>query len=156
MAIHGLHWGVIGCLEAKYGSLADSYWHNCRILFHILFGPIKEILEIGEFLLYKGGIEELAVDENVTNIKQEKMEAFHFLQDFYLHFSQFYTHTSYALIVSFLCLLPFVIVFESTWNRILLLLLIYTISGFFFVIGRIQLTSLFTAENELEKDSESS
>lgn len=163
MTIHGLHWAVLGYLErdgakeqnggvVELNSISSSFWHDKRIITQILLGPIKIVVEIF-LLLFKGkGIDNISIEENVCAIEKDKMEAFNFLQDFYLHFAQFYAHTSYALVVLFCLTVISIIVspvLHFTKLSVGLLLLLWIMSGCFFVISRIQLISLFSAENDL-------
>ncbi len=156
MAIHGLHWAVLGFLENYYAEgdklkkVYDTYWHNLRIVIQILLGPIKIVCEILQFLFEGKNLTEIAIDENITKISQDKEHAFQFLQDFYLNFAQFYAHTSYALTVSFLNFLIFCFICSFNLERVGILILIYLIAGYFFVIARIQIASLFTGENNLK------
>jgi len=155
MLIHGLQWATVGYLEYKYGSVLDLKWHNNkRLIIQVLIGPIMIIWEILMLLFTANTIKDAAIKENVHKIDKDKMEAFHFLQDFYLHFSQFYAHTSYALVVCFLSLLAFIYHAGFTFHRLATLLFIYLLCGLFFIIGRIQLQSLFQGEKELRDDYE--
>jgi hypothetical protein len=120
----------------------------------ILLSPIKISWEVLAFLFTARKIRDIAIAENVPAIDQNKMEAFNFLQDFYLNFSQFYAHTSYALVVAFIAVgiaSPFL---GFSWGLVVLLACIWVASGYFFVISRIQLACLFFAENELRSDSQ--
>jgi hypothetical protein len=77
------------------------------------------------------------------------MEAFNFVQDFYLHFAQFYAHTGYALLISFISLSILKIGIDLPIISGIWLMILYFLIGLFFVIGRIQLTTLFIAERAL-------
>ena len=163
MLIHGTHWAVLGYLEthpcpltsSEHGSqrVYESFWHSFPVIIQIVLGPPKILLEILCFLFLGTKIRELATQENVPEIDKDKMEAFNFLQDFYLHFAQFFAHTSYALMISLLSLVTFVHFFGLSTTRIWILITIYLFTGFFFVIGRIQLATLFEAEHELVVES---
>ena len=163
MAIHGLHWAVLGFLEEYYkdqetGKLrrvCDTFWHDKPVGIQILLSPVKIWIEIG-LLFWKGRrLCDIAVEENVCFIDKDNIDAFKWLEDFYLHFAQFYLHTSYA--ISFLCVSLFISVLFGRgleWSGISLGILVGTwlASGFFFVIGRIQFATLFRAENSIRRD----
>jgi hypothetical protein len=162
MVIHGLHWSVLGFLETHYGEWKDdstyklkpvyeTYWHNMRFVLQVFVGPVKIFCEIVQLFFLGRDIGSVAIEENVQNIDKEKMEAFQFAQDFYLHFAQFYAHTSYALLISFIALSTHTIVTGLSIKRIVLAALLYVFSGLFFLIGRIQLASLFKAEVQMTK-----
>ena len=150
MLIHGLQWATVGYLENEHTSVLNLKWHNNkRLIIQVLIGPLMIVREILMLLFKADMIKKAALIENVQNIDKDKMEAFHFLQDFYLHFSQFYAHTSYALVVCCLSVLAFIIQAGFTIPRLVLLITIYVLCGLFFIIGRIQFQSLFQAEKEL-------
>ena len=165
MAIHGLHWAVLGFMEYHFAERKDgkviepqpvceTFWHNWRIIFQIIMGPIKLVWEIVLFLFSKQKLNEVAIAENIPNIPSEKIEAFKFLQDFYLYFAQFYAHTAYALIVLFVLVIAAIlfstrIVFST--HCVLFAAVVWLVSGFFFLISRIQLTSLFKGEDQLTR-----
>ncbi|MHC4199349.1 MAG: hypothetical protein ACYSU0_05110 [Planctomycetota bacterium] len=161
MLLHGVNWAVLAWLENHKGgepiSTADLRWHTWRIVWQILLAPALMIYELG-WLLAARGLGKLFVDENVPHIRPEHMPMFNFLQDFYLHFGQFFSHMAYALLVGELCL---VVAFASmgslTGRRVLLLLVVYLLIGVFYLAGRIQMGSLFEAEHEiLERSGEPS
>lgn len=101
MAIHGLHWAVMGFME-RY----DPVLKKCVL-----------------FLFRKSSVKAVAIEENVPSISHERMEQFHNIQDFYLHFAQFYAHTSYSLLTFFLSLIVFTGFSEFTPKRVLLIVL---------------------------------
>jgi hypothetical protein len=159
MLIHGIHWSVLAYLETCSGTeengktkrkqIYETFWHRLPVFVQILLGPIKIIVEILGWLFKGRKIHDLATHENVPSINKDKMEAFNYIQDFYLHFAQFYAHTSYALLISFISLFIFVCFFGLSKIRVFLLIAIYLLTGLFFVIGRIQLATLFIAEHEM-------
>jgi hypothetical protein len=152
MAIHGLHWAVLGHLESHYDrKVSETFWHDKRMIWQILLGPAKILREIFEFVFFANDVGRVAIEENVAEIDKDKMDAFQFIQDFYLHFAQFYAHTSYALVGAFVAVGVSGFVLRLSWGYFMLLLSIWIASGFFFIIGRIQLTSLFNAENSLKR-----
>ena len=170
MAIHGLHWAVLGFMEYYYAerkdgkiinlkSVSDTFWHNWRIIFQIVMGPIKLVWEIILFLFSKQKLNEVAIEENIPDIPLEKMEAFKFLQDFYLHFAQFYAHTAYALVVLFVLVFAGILwspglVFST--RCVLFAVAIWLTSGCFFLISRVQLASLFKGEYQLRNHKKAS
>jgi hypothetical protein len=162
MLIHGIHWAVLAFIETvwqpgKRGEknrreIYEAVWLKMPIPLQVLLGPATALLEVLGFLFLGKSILDVTTEENVPHIHKDRMDAFNFLQDFYLHFAQFYAHTSYALLVSFVCLTVFVCCFGSSGRRLCLLVAIYVLCGLFFVLGRIQLCTLFIAEHELRND----
>jgi len=169
MAIHGLHWGILGYLENRKSSkhypgekelkkgetwhAHRSFWHTIPIWKQLLVGPIKLIMEIW-FFIKAPELDYVILDENAPFIKKDKFDVFNFLQEFYLHHAQFYMHVSYALMFAFFSISASICFVGFTTKRGLLLVLVYFISSYFFIIGRIQLASLFNAENSLREDEE--
>ncbi|MCK4809777.1 MAG: hypothetical protein KAS99_02425 [Candidatus Omnitrophica bacterium] len=156
MAIHGLHWAVLGFLETfnlkddkKNKSISETFWHNWPIFLQVLVGPIKIILEVLAFFFLGKGIDSVSIEENVPDISKDKMGAFQFIEDFYLHFAQFYAHTSYALLIALIT--STIVCIKFNFVKCGIIILIYLFCGLFFIIGRIQLTALFKAENELKE-----
>lgn len=151
MVIHGLNWIVLAWLEKKYDSSRKSFWHKWPIIIQILLAPIKMILEV-LWILLAPNIDILTMKENAPNLHSEQMQQFNFLQDFYLHFAQFYAHCAYALLVitlsSIICCLQ-----HPSWLRLALTITLYLLTSVFFLMGRIQLGSLFKAEEELKNGS---
>ena len=164
MSIHGLHWSILGYLEGgKFKSENMGLIPKLRLTLEkrnffcqILFCPGFILLEIIGFLFTVKKTEDVILEENVTSIPDSKMEAFHFLQSFYLSFAQFYIHTGYALYFSFVCLL--VGSWQScficgddliNYQRLIVTIFIYILAGYFFLIGRIQFGSLFAEEEKL-------
>jgi len=150
LLIHGIQWATLGYLESKHQSVLKLRWHNnVRLINQVLIGPIMIIWEILRLVFGAKTIKEVGIKENVTKIDDQKMAAFHFLQDFYLHFAQFYSHTSYALVICFISVLVFIIHAGFTYPRLAILIAIYLLCGLFYIIGRIQFQSLFKGESEL-------
>lgn len=159
MTIHGLNWMIIGFLEAYYGRVNRTDdglmpirkipWHDLPLWRQLLFGPCWMIYEIILMLRKSHNLRDILIEENVGEIPKDKMEAFQFLQDFYLHFAQFYLHTSYALI---LFLLPafFFSVEARTAENYFFLISVYFLASYFFLVGRVQMSSLFKAEGKLK------
>ena len=159
MTIHGLHWSVLGFLENHFAdtsktppeprALSKTFGHDWRIWSQVLMGPLKLIAEIFLFFLKGEGIEEAAIQENVPRVPRDQFQAFQFIQDFYLHFSQFYAHTSYALVALCGAVSAFSLSNGFTIRRVVVLGALYLLSGLFFLMGRIQLAALFVAENAM-------
>jgi hypothetical protein len=159
MTIHGLHWAVLGFLENHFAdtsktpaeprAIFKTFWHDWPIWSQVLIGPVKLTVEIGLFFVKGKGIEEAAIEENVPRIPRDLFQGFQFIEDFYLHFSQFYAHTSYALVVLFISLFCFSITNGFSDRRAVILSASYLFAGLFFVLGRIQLAALFVAENAM-------
>lgn len=163
MAIHGLHWSVLGFLEnrerrknplAELRSVHSSFWHDLPIIIQIILGPVKIIFEVTWFLFKGRSLSLIAIEENAPNVKSDKVEVFSFVQDFYLHFSQFYAHTSYATLLLFISLLTSILfiptIYFGFWLSVFLVTIWLSI-GYFFIVSRIQLASLFKAETSMTK-----
>ena len=164
MAIHGLHWAVLGFLEYHYAEKDDgkisklkpvfeTFWHNWPPIIQIIVCPIKIVIEIFHFLFTPKTLSEIAIDENIPEISNEKIDAFKWLQEFYLYFLQFYAHTAYALVVSLALMIGSIIFshgLEFSVQCIFSALAVWLLCGFFFFISRIQIASLFKAENKLK------
>jgi len=160
MLIHGLNWTVLAWLEnhadgEESKSASKSLWHGWPVVLQLLLGPIKMVLEI-LWLLIALGLEKLKMEENVSRIKPKHMPNFIFLQEFYLYFGQFYAHTAYALLFATVCWLVTLCHVGWSVSRALLLAALYLGASVFFLIGRVQLTTLFKAELELRESSEDS
>jgi len=150
MAIHGLAWSVIGFYESSRDkAIFDSFWHKRRIVYQVLLGPLKIVGETAFFLFTTTNIRGATVPENAPRIHKDLFAHFEFLQDFYLYNAQFFTHTAYALVGSFVSVVAFIIGNGLTPRRIIVGILVYITCGLFFVLGRIQLSSLFAAEDDL-------
>jgi len=156
MLIHGIHWAVLAYLQtvlrkdsSPLRKIHELPYHNMLIILQVIFGPVIILIETFAFLFTGLSIKNVMTHENVPKIKKDEMDAFNFLQDFYLHFAQFYAHTGYALLVLFISLCVFVLSFGHFKTHWILLAATYILSGLFFVIGRIQLETLFNAEREI-------
>ncbi len=160
MLIHGLHWTVLAWLEnhgnsGKPRPSRESFWHRRCILFQLVFGPIKMVIET-LWLLVAPNLKSLAMEENVPRVRPARMPNFIFLEEFYLYFGQFYAHTAYALLLSMGCLV--VALFRVGWtvNGGLLIAGTYLGTSIFFLLGRVQLATLFIAERALCDQSDPS
>ena len=153
MLIHGLNWTVLAWLENNKNPddpqpVRDSFWHGGLVLWQIFGGPIKMVIEIA-WLLVARGLEPLAMDENIPKIPPEHMPHFLFLQEFYLYFAQFYAHTAYAMLFAMPCLAMTFSWIGWSLKRVVLLVVLYFATSLLFLIGRVQLNTLFKAELEI-------
>lgn len=149
MLIHGLNWTVLSWLETKCGDSRQSFWHKHLIVFQIVVSPIKMIWEV-LWLLFAPDIDCLTTDENVHEIAEDRMPQFTFLQEFYLNFGQFYAHMAYATLVVTI-LVAIRLVQHLSIICYLAFLGFYLLTSVLFLLGRIQLGSLFKAEALLTK-----
>lgn len=156
MCIHGLNWAVLAWLEhvqeqKEWKSLrSDLYWHKLPIWLQLFISPFAMIIEV-LWLLTAKNLDVLIMEENVPRINSNKMEQFNFLQEFYLHFGQFYAHMAYAFLITTVCSL--VCCIRSFGLAFLgIVILFYFFTSMFFLLGRIQLGSLFWAEEQLVED----
>jgi hypothetical protein len=164
MLIHGIHWAVLGYLESYGASLTkpnpeskktpvfETFWHGLRLGWQVLLGPVKLLVEIGSMLLFARDLRSLAIEENAGKIDKEHFEAFEFVQDFYLHFSQFYAHLACALAATLPMLLVAFYYSGFSPKRIVGVVALYVLCGAMFVIGRIQLAGLFIAEVDMASE----
>jgi MFS family permease len=158
MLLHGLNWAVLGFLESRREHLPpgrDSVvhaWYHDRlpIVLQVILGGLIALLEILCFLVCARRVEAAVIEENVPHIPSDKMDAFRFLQDFYLYFAQFFSHTSYALTTAAILYLAYGITFSRLPVILGGLLAFWLSAGAFFVLGRIQFRTLFKAERELK------
>jgi len=159
MMIHGLNWTVLAWLENKgdpqsLKSARETWLHKRWFWLQLLLSPFFMVYEILNLLFRAPNIDCLTMDENISNIKEDSMESFLFLQEFYLNFGQFYAHVAYAFLITTICTLIHYIN-NRTCTIFMMLIFIYFLTSLFFLLGRIQLGSLFKAEIELaEKKNE--
>jgi hypothetical protein len=153
MFIHGMNWAVLAWLEhvsnvRHWQSVrGDLWWHKWPMWLQLLLSPVFMLVEI-VWLLVRASLLDLLMEENVSHVSSDKMEQFNFLQDFYLHFGQFFAHMAYAVLFTTLCACVCVI---GRWDasRIGLAILFYFTTSGLFLLGRIQLGTLFQAEADL-------
>ena len=171
MAIHGLNWTMIGFLESyafreatverkkeleiendedELLALRYNSWHIRPIYQQLLAGPLRLIFETYLFIFKAKNLDEVLMDENVGQINKDKMAGFDFLQEFYLNFAQFYAHTSYALTLLLICSFSYFICSSAPKSDIWTIMFIYLLASYFFLVGRIQLSSLFKGEGRLK------
>jgi len=153
MLIHGINWMVLAWLEnhseqhETYATI--SFGHKHRLWLQILFSPFKMLGELVWMIAAAHPLERLCMEENVPFIKPQYMSNFNFLQDMYLHFSQFYLHSAYALLFSLPAFILTWCYLGFTLLRAALLVAIYFGASVFFIIGRVQTGSLWTAEGQI-------
>ena len=157
MLIHGLNWTVIAYIENKNDikkpkPVRETKYHNWPIWKQLLVSPIIIVYEILALLVNAPNIENLTLDENIIKIKSESIQQFQFIQDFYLHFGQFYAHMAYALLFTFICIFRCLIK-QPSWSSFGILIFVYFLTSIFFIMGRVQLGSLFKAENALKRNN---
>ncbi len=162
MLVHGLHWTVLGFLETedlvpedderypvvlptwvRSGVVADTFCHRARFAYQLGFAPVKLLIEIVLLLIYARDPRKIAIEENTHLIDKDHMAQFQWLQDFYLHFAQFFAHTSYALVTLTAAVIWVVAELGATPGRIFAAALCYLLCGLCFVIARVQLASLY-------------
>jgi hypothetical protein len=157
MLIHGLNWTVLAWLE-NWGHpndpepVRDRPWHEWPLLRQLLLAPGLMIYEILTLILKAPDINHLTMHENINWIKSECMGQFQFLEDFYLNFGQFFAHMAYALLVTGGASLIFCFRSPSIGSAGLVIAL-YLTTGVFYILGRVQLGSLFKAEDVLVQRS---
>lgn len=157
MCIHGLNWAVLAWLEHVSDVKGwrtvrgDLWWHTWPIWLQLLLSPLFMVVEVA-WLLGRAKLTDLLMQENALDVASDKMDQFNFLQDFYLHFGQFFAHMAYALLVATICAGTCLIV---RWHasRVGLTALFYFSTSVLFLLGRIQLGSLFLAETVLVERS---
>ncbi|HPC94254.1 MAG TPA: hypothetical protein PLU87_04870 [Sedimentisphaerales bacterium] len=153
MLIHALNWMVLAWTENKSDvdnpkPVRETRYHKWPVLIQLLIGPFVMVYEVLSLLFKAPSVTHLTMDENVKCFKQDCEWRFQFLQDFYLHFGQFYAHTAYALLVAtVLCLVNLFRCLCGT--NITLAIIAYLLTTVLFLFGRIQLSTLFRAETEL-------
>ena len=152
MIIHGLNWAVLGYYESIYseGGVSQTWWSkHLSPIGYLTIGPILSIWELVVFLCCGWDISRVAIDENATEINKDGFLAFTFLQDFYLHFAQFYAHTAYAMVFSIIGFSVLARIY-SIWDTLgFVIICMYPLSGLLYLLSRIQFFSLFNAEMEL-------
>ena len=154
MLIHGLHWSVLGYLERTPRAdnmdgpnpVFETFWHDKRIALQVLLGPVKLLRETVQFLFNGTSVRNVSMNENIHRVDPKRIDAFVWVQDFYLHFSQFYAHAAFAFVPVLMGLLAFTARFGFTWQRLSMLAIAWLLTGMLFIVGRVQLASMFIAE----------
>ena len=141
MIIHGLNWTVLAWLENKNSlskpePVRKSFWHTIPLIFQVFISPLKMVIEILS-LMTAPNIDSLILDENIPNIKEKHMPQFLFLQEFYLHFGQFYAHTAYSFLATVVCSIIWCID-KFTWSSLGITIGLYFLTSVFFLLGRIK------------------
>lgn len=156
MLIHGWNWTVLAWLEYEAAEKGyetvrgDLPYHKLCLFLQIIISPVVMIYEVLSLLTARP-LTSLTMDENVARLPDNKMQQFTFLQDFYLHFGQFYAHMGYAFLIALPCCLICCIV-NFDWARLVIVICLYFLTSEFFLLGRIQLGSLFEAESILREE----
>lgn len=155
MLIHGLNWTVLARLENRADppiSVRETRYHRWPFYTQLLLSPGIMVYEVFVLVARTSNIEQLTMDENISHIEPDYVQQFQLLQDFYLYFGQFYAHMAYAFLVTFILAI-------LAWFRELTLkflpsvLILYVLTAVFFLLGRVQLGSLFKAETILRSRS---
>jgi len=158
MLIHGIHWATLAWLENRLDGeprpVNEVWYHRRRVAVQVLFAPL---IMIGELVgtLFARRTKTLIIEENSPYTLEERFPAYAFMQEFYLYFGQFYAHTAYAMLLAILCATCVWTRLGWTWPRGLLLLGLYCACGVLFQIGRVQLGTLFGAEEQMKEKSTS-
>ncbi len=153
MLIHGIHWMILARLEDQ-GAISEREYHQWCLPAQIVIAPLIMMFEGLYTAFWSRGIESLSMEENVPDIPENNMAQFNYLQEFYLHFMQFYAHTAYALLI---CIPSLAVTFHTlgySINRWLIMAALYLVTGVFFITGRAQMVSLFRAEHALKRIAE--
>lgn len=154
MSIHGLHWTVLGAQEKHNGGAVYlAPFHHKSLWQQVIGAPTRLVTECVYLFFNVHDIRKASMDENVTNIDKDHIEQFNFLQEFYLAPGQFFMHMAYASMIVLFGAVSFMVAYGITWRRLVLVALAYLLIGVFFLLGRVQLRSLFRAEEELTKRS---
>jgi hypothetical protein len=153
MFAHGLHWAVLGYLEKKNETFFKSSCWDCALWLQVIVAPAKLIIETAELFLCAHYIKDITMTENAPNIHKNHMKQFEFIEDFYLYPAQFFCHTAYSLLAVMVAIAFFAARYGFTFRRCFLYLLVYLLCGIFATLGRIQLGSLFGAEEDLVQRS---
>lgn len=164
MFLHGLAWMVMGWqtqerdpagMPVPNGSVAlrELPFHQQPLWEQMLRAPSQMVWEIWS-LFRAPALRWIVMEENVSEIEPDSMPNFTWLQDFYLHFGEFYVHMSYSLLIGFLPL-----VFTCAWlglnlRRLVFILFLYFLMGLLFLMGRTQLASLFMNEATLGRKAQ--
>jgi vacuolar-type H+-ATPase subunit I/STV1 len=152
--IHGLQWAALGALEHRACSAAyETPWYQQPLWKQVLTGPVKIVRELGQLVMLTKGTGKANMYESVTAMDARFMPQFDFLQEFYLATGQFFIHTAYALVAVTGAIATYVVAYGFSWRRVVLLLVVHLLTGLFFVLGRIQMCSLFEAEKTLARKS---
>lgn len=172
MFIHGLDWVCLGWQthavdernRPKFDENQESVdrplrhhpFHRKNLAVQFVTAPWEMVAELLS-LTRVPKLSCVAMGENVPRMQPTHMPIFSWLQDFYLYFAQFYLHMAYALLVG----IPAVILSFIFWGEVSLFRILFVISlssmmSFFFLLGRIQLLSLFKNEMTLTNNSQKS
>jgi hypothetical protein len=147
--LHGLDWMALGGMYKDHGGGPRTFpFHKWCIFDQIVTAPFNMIYEL-LVLVTREGLDEATVGENAAKIDPTLIPNLNYLQEFYLHFAQFFIHMAYALWISLIVLMLWMYQVGFSMPRMILLLLIYGILSVFFLMGRAQLAILFEGERAL-------
>ncbi|MFS8085973.1 MAG: hypothetical protein ACMG6H_10115, partial [Acidobacteriota bacterium] len=94
--LHGVDWMTLGGLYSKYPAGVPSFpFHKLPVFIQLLFSPLNMIYEWW-ILISRKNLASVTVGENAANIDPTLVPNLNYLQDFYLHFAQFFIHMAYA------------------------------------------------------------
>ncbi len=161
MVIHGIDWSIIGYYETGHTykdpnqkrSIFNSFWHKRPLWIQVLLGPVKIVGESILLLTHAKDIRDATVPENVVKLDKDLFPHFEFLQEFYLYNAQFFSHTAYALVACITAVLTFIVEHGATPRRLAFAVIVYLVAGVFFVLGRLQMQTLFSNEEKLVERS---
>ncbi|HEX5735269.1 MAG TPA: hypothetical protein VF131_20740 [Blastocatellia bacterium] len=170
MVIHGIDWMVISMMQYKKNDpspedvsvLRDStpvhhfMYHKWYTGLQIIVLPVIMIIELF-FLLTARDLGKLMQRENIPSIHPNHKQNFDFLQDFYLYFAQFYLHMGYAFLFSIFPLVSALIAISKRSGQPIYywpIIACYFGSSIFFLIGRVQIATLFNAERQIRERSQ--
>jgi len=153
MLIHALNWTVLAWVENKDDlknpkPVRETWYHALPFWVQLLGGPIIMVYEVLSLLFKAPDLTHLTMEENVKSLNQDSEWRFQFLQEFYLHFGQFYAHTAYALLITIVLGVASMI-HKPCVQGLTVVIIAYFMTSILFVFGRVQLSSLFKAETEL-------
>lgn len=152
MFIHGLNWAILARLENRDPKepkpVRKIWYHQLLLLLQFFASPFIILGEIIYLIFTRSPIDQLTMNENVSELNPKYNEYFQFLQEFYLHFGQFYAHVAYAFWFSLLTSVIYC-VWKFSGCTLIIFFLLYIMTSVFFLLGRIQLSSLFKAERAL-------
>jgi hypothetical protein len=154
MLLHGLNWACIGFNETRFEHSFNSSWHRRKIWLQVVLAPLQIFSECAAVLWQADSIPKIGNRENLSRIAPNRMAQFQFIQDFYLHFAQFFAHVSLAFLIAFSSMTALLFIMGTSAWRMAMIVATYLLAGLFFVLGRVQFYSLFRAELDLAELAE--
>ncbi|MEK6335141.1 MAG: hypothetical protein AABM67_09340 [Acidobacteriota bacterium] len=146
--LHGLDWLTLARMENEYDGIRSFPFHKWPIALQFLLAPFNIVYEL-LMLINASDLRAVTMEDNAASIDATLVPNLNYLQDFYLHFAQFFIHMSYALLIGLVSFGLIVLEMGLTIHRVTLLILIYLVLSVFFLMGRAQLVVLFLGENQL-------